>query len=235
MKRDLFIKKRNIRLAATVDIPKENTQEDTFVIIFLGWESYRVKRTYASFQNLCHRLGLASITFDFRGHGESSGNIKNFNLVKAVEDTNLVLEWITAKHRNIKRFVIIAVSFSAEVALLVSEKDDRVKKLILVSGGFGKGLTKGVDNNYRKRYWDGVSDLIGISFKKYEKKLRVISIPVTLIHGSEDERVPPNLSRELKRFLVNAKVDLHIVEGANHKFDGFKRKRLQYIEKSLSE
>lgn len=222
---------RNKALGITFNPPK-NFKKREIVIITCGWNSGRKRATYTSVQALCAQNNLASITFDFQGTGESPGKLDDTNLATMVEDIRSIIKFAKTRIQNLSKITIIANSLSAEAVLLVASNSSLVKKLILCSAGMGKGIAK-VDNSSRELYWNNIKDFTGISLSDYKSRLKAIGIPITIIHSKDDEKIPYSQAQELEELLVNAEVNVNLVEGTNHKFEGKEHIRLELIANAL--
>jgi hypothetical protein len=66
--------------------------------------------------------GIASVRFDFRGHGESSGNSLDFSVIGQNLDAEAVLEYIKRESTGQVRMHIIGASFGAPPALFAAAR-----------------------------------------------------------------------------------------------------------------
>jgi pimeloyl-ACP methyl ester carboxylesterase len=107
------------------------------------------------------------LAIDFRGHGESSGDLRNFSeqdFRNMTLDVKAGKEFLKKQGLNVSELIIIGASIGANTALNYGVQDKDVKTIILMSPGLNyRGVT--VEENAPK--FDGRLLLIASSEDEY--------------------------------------------------------------------
>lgn len=171
------------------------------------------KSSRARFKKLRHALnkkGLSSMSFDFVGHGESEGELKNSSLEKRFEQAKL-----TIKQHSPDFSTLIASSMSAYTAIKLTEIFP-IKNLILMVPAvytskaytltFGPSFSKTIRE---KNSWLN-SDAFSI-LKEFKGNLLIIA-------AQNDEVIPPLVLERIYSSASSAKSKkLHIIPNAEHR------------------
>ena len=126
-------------------------QLNTTAVIFLHMLNGK-KEDWENLNNWTASRGYTTLAIDFRGHGESQGDLKNFD---ARDYKKMLLDVAAAKNflkeKGYKKIAIGGASIGANVALRYSASDPEIKKVVLFSPGENyKGITTlDVLNNYK--------------------------------------------------------------------------------------
>ena len=171
------------------------------------------------------QAGIPAIRFSFTGNGGSGGKFTDCAISKEVEDLGSVFDAI--KDRTI---CYIGHSMGGAVGVLRTAKDPRIKALVSLAGmvhtkAFSErefGMVKPGegfmwdDTNcpLSQKYMDDMT-AIGSVIGEAPK----IHVPWLLIHGTEDDVVPIQESREIFA-KANQPKELIELKGANHVFAG---------------
>ena len=106
---------------------------ETGVVIIVGGPQYRAG-SHRQFTLLARQLaeqGIASIRFDYRGMGDSEGDMRNFETIDA--DIKAAIDTFTTQTTGIKQIVLWGLCDAASAALYYGHTDPRVKGLILLN------------------------------------------------------------------------------------------------------
>jgi len=106
---------------------------ETGLVIIVGGPQYRAG-SHRQFTLLARQLaeqGIASIRFDYRGMGDSEGDMRNFEAIDA--DIKAAIDTITTQTPGIKQIVLWGLCDAASAALYYGHTDPRVKGLILLN------------------------------------------------------------------------------------------------------
>ncbi|MHB1052283.1 MAG: hydrolase 1, exosortase A system-associated [Thiobacillus sp.] len=106
---------------------------ETGVVIIVGGPQYRAG-SHRQFTLLARQLaeqGIASIRFDYRGMGDSEGDMRNFEDIDA--DIKAAIDTFTTQTPGIKQIVLWGLCDAASAALYYGHTDPRVKGLILLN------------------------------------------------------------------------------------------------------
>lgn len=193
-----------------------------------------------------HRI--ASLRFDFRGCGDSSGYFSDMSVLGEIEDAKNAVNFLCSQPGiDKKRIGLIGLSLGAISASYVAGKDRRITALALwapaadlVEEAEQIKSQKEVRLIKRLKMMDYYGLLIGKKFideiPKIDplvaiKKYRGSTI---IIQGANDESVP--LSHSLRYYELLKKKRLHVeryfIEGADHTFDSYPWEQ-EVIKKTL--
>lgn len=179
--------------------------------------------------------GIASLRFDFRGHGESGGTKEDLTLAGVANDVRSALQELGS---SVERVSLLGASFSGGICASVAARHpDLVDRLVL----FNPLL------NYKKRfiddkdYWhadridaDAVELLNTNRYVEHSPTFRLgrallnevfwwdtladlprITAPTLIVHGTRDTFIPVESSRMAVRSMTGT-VELLELEGAQH-------------------
>ncbi|MEM0438301.1 MAG: alpha/beta fold hydrolase [Candidatus Micrarchaeia archaeon] len=168
--------------------------------------------------------GIDSLAIDLNGHGASSGSIAEFTVSRAIEDVIAAVEF--ARSKGYSKIGIFGFSLGGYIALAALGKDPSIAGTAVLGAPvsnfadtFGKAdLNEWKSSNMFNSRHLGVSIGLNYSFYtdglQYESKLSGISIPVLIIHGTDDDVVPIAQSEALVKRLKSA--HLLRLDGATH-------------------
>jgi len=171
--------------------------------------------------------GVPVLRFSFSGNGNSEGNFTDSNITKEVEDLGAVLDAVATDGKQV---CYVGHSMGGAVGVLRAARDTRINKLVSLAGmvdtaGFAQREFGDVKPDHGNM-WDDedcplstsfMNDLTGIG--SVQNRATEISVPWLLIHGTEDDVVPLQDSKDI---LAKAGPNATLVEipGADHVFNG---------------
>ena len=167
--------------------------------------------------------GIPALRFSFSGNGNSDGNFADSTISKEVEDLGTVID--AAKDF---RVTYVGHSMGGAVGVIRASRDERIRRLVSLAGmvhtkAFAQrefGQVK-VDHGFMwddeecplsKTYMDDlttIDNLLPLAAK--------IHVPWLLVHGTNDDVVPIEDSREIFA-LANEPKELVELDGCNHVF-----------------
>lgn len=173
---------------------------------------------------------IASVRFDFNGHGDSDGKFENMTVLNEIEDANAILNYVKTDP-HVRNIYLVGHSQGGVVAsMLAGLYPDLIKKVVLLApaatlkGDALEGNTQGVTYNP-----DHIPDrlpfkdlTLGGFYLRIAQQLPIYEVsaqftkPVCLIHGTDDTVVSPNASKKYDQIYQNS--TLHLIEGADHCF-----------------
>lgn len=109
------------------------TPAETGVLIVVGGPQYRAG-SHRQFTLLARQLaeqGIASMRFDYRGMGDSEGNMRNFEMVDA--DIRVAIDTLLSQTQKMRHVAIWGLCDAASAALYYAHTDTRVSSLILLN------------------------------------------------------------------------------------------------------
>lgn len=175
---------------------------------------------------------VASVRFDFNGHGESDGKFEDMTVVNEIEDAKAILSYVRTDP-HVRNIFLIGHSQGGVVAsMLAGLYPDVIKKVVLLASAAQlkddalKGNTQGATynpNHIPANVPFGDKKLGGFYLRTaqvlpiYEIAQRYTG-PASVIVGSNDEVVDPKYSKKYDEVYANS--ELHIINGADHSFTG---------------
>lgn len=179
---------------------------------------------------------VASVRFDFDGHGESDGKFEDMTVPSEIADGKAILDYVRTDP-HVRDIFLIGHSQGGVVAsMLAGLYPDLIKKLVLMAPAAQlkddalKGNTQGAVFNP-----DHIPDIVPLVGAKMGQKLggfylrtaQVLPIyqisarfhgPVNIIVGSNDQVVDPKYSKKYDQVYRNSQ--LHLIANADHSFTG---------------
>jgi dipeptidyl aminopeptidase/acylaminoacyl peptidase len=202
------------------------------VVLCHGFATGKDGRTYLRLEEILNGEGVATLRFDFFGHGESGGRFEDITVSEAADNVLRALNFMHGQ--GFQRKALFGSSFGGLAALLTagwsrdlvglalkSPVSDYLSRLCLNWEGFDpdtwrrRGFLKFTDIN-------GGESRLNYAFYREAEKVRAyetaanVRIPVLIVHGEADESVPLEQSRRLADLLPNAR--LEILPSADHRY-----------------
>jgi exosortase A-associated hydrolase 1 len=164
------------------------------VIIVVGGPQYRVG-SHRQFVLLARHLAASDIPvmrFDYRGMGDSSGDIRNFEDIES--DIGHAIDEFFAREPSLKEVVIWGLCDAASAALFYAHGDPRVRGLVLLNpwvrtdGGMAKAYLK---HYYLSRLTDRElwSKIFGGRFDYVGAAKSICNLASKAMHGNKDNDV----------------------------------------------
>lgn len=126
---------------------------ETGVVIIVGGPQYRAG-SHRQFTLLARQLaeqGIASIRFDYRGMGDSEGDIRYFEAIDA--DIRAAVELLMSQVPRLKQVSLWGLCDAASAALYYAHTDLRVQGLILLNP-WAHSETASARAKIKHYYWD---------------------------------------------------------------------------------
>ena len=186
----------------------------------------------STFRKYCGKKKIGFLTFEYSGHGKSSGKFIEGNISKWSNDAKQIIK---AKIKGKKKLIFIGSSMGSWIALnLFAVFKKQIKGFIGISSApefleklmwkkFTKKIKKIIVKKkiYNLEHGNYVYPLTkqlfldGKKNKVFKMKLN-IKIPVTMFHGAKDESVPTNFSKKVLKIFPRAKKKVFIIKGGDH-------------------
>jgi pimeloyl-ACP methyl ester carboxylesterase len=188
--------------------------------------------------------GDAYLTFDLRGHGESSGTMAELTVTRALADVETVLAW--ARER-FARIVVIGSSLGGQLAAWAAARNpDVIAANLLIAPAFAfyenRVRDLGPDGEARLRAegyaiirneWvtttigrELVEDAVGYGLDRLLPDYRT---PTLILHGTEDTTVPIAGSVEFVRRSTARPLELVAIAGGDHRLTDHKAVLFDYM------
>lgn len=211
---------------------------DKIVVLCHGLNADKTERnSFNSFVKKLQNKNINSFRFDFRAHGESTGNDFEMKPTKEVEDLEKTIEYL--KSYGFNEIIVLGASFGGSIiSLLDYNKYDCIKGLICWYGALDYFATIETERFFSQEHkkiaeregWFKVkSKRTGKIFRLgkdlYEEVYKIIpyeslikvKLPILFVHGLIDNMVPYELSIKVSKMCKNAKLEL--IENGTHTFD----------------
>lgn len=229
----MIITDDGIDLSAVLETPAGTAGADDcpLAILLHGFTSARDRPHTLLAAAAMRAAGCATVRFDLYGHGESGGEFRKHTLHKWISNTLAVIDWV--RDLGYTDLILSGHSQGGLVAALAAGMEaDRIRGLILRAPAFMipqgaregsllgfrfdpdhipdtvpvyKGLT--LDGNYIRVAQTICAEKTATRFKG----------PVLILHGDEDDTVPPaDSERMADRY---ADCELAVMHGETHHFD----------------
>lgn len=234
-----FINDDGIQLSALLERPKGG-KSSSLVIFLHGFTSGKDRPHNIQAAEAIRDTGLSTLRFDLYGHGESGGEFRKHTLYKWISNTMTVIDW--ARENSFEEIYLSGHSQGGLVAALTAGMEtDRIKGLILRAPAFmipecaREGNMLGYQFNP-----DNIPDVIDtiknlVLDGNYIRAAQMIHTddafrftgPVLIMHGSEDDTVPLEYSRNAAARYRDC--ELKVMEGETHHFDRHPEQMKQII------
>lgn len=212
----------------TPDLPEN--EKCPIVIIMHGITSFKERPIFIMLADKLQSEGIASIRFDFNGHGESEGEFIDMTVPKEIGDARAVYEY--AKSLNfVNGISLLGHSQGGVVASMFGgELKNNIQSIVLMApAGIIEDASKGgvilgqtFNTNNIPEYIEFNNHKIGSDYIKTAQTLNIYETaaqyegPVCIIHGTMDELVPYNYGEKYRDIYKNG--TLYPIEGENHSF-----------------
>ncbi len=177
------------------------------VLLYLHGARWNVTGSATRIRRM-QELGFSVLAIDYRGFGKSTAQLPSEQL--ALEDARAAWDWLAARYPDRPRY-IFGHSLGGAIAIdLASRVDD--EHGTLVEGTF-TSIPDLVDTF--KWGWLPVSGLIT---QRFESVSRVAGIgsPLLVVHGAQDQLIPPELGRRLFEAAASPKLFVEVEGGSHH-------------------
>lgn len=192
-------------------------------IIFHGFTANRNTSLLKEITNSLRDENIASVRFDFNGHGDSDGKFENMTVLNEIEDANAILNYVKTDP-HVRNIYLVGHSQGGVVAsMLAGLYPDLIKKVVLLAPAATlksdalKGNTQGVTYNpdhipdclpFKDLTLGGFYLRIAQQLPIYEVSAQFTKL-VCLIHGTDDNVVSPNASKKYDQIYQNS--TLHLI------------------------
>ena len=222
-----FLTKRNKLRYYAINLHKE-----IIVIFFHGFMSDITGKKPAFLAKFCRNKRVGFLTFEYSGHGKSSGTFTKGNISKWTNDSRLLIKKKIKKKKNL---VFIGSSMGSWIALnLFKQFKKQIKGFIGISSApefieklmwkkFNKKIRKIIIRNKIYHLEHGgftyplTKQLIfdGRKNKIFQKNIN-LAIPLVLFHSLNDKVVPISFSKKILKLCKKSKKKLIKIKKGDH-------------------
>ena len=221
------------KLSAVIQKPEGDKMP--MVMILHGFTGNKNEKLLTTLADALEAKGIASIRFDFNGHGESEGDFVNMTVLNEIEDAKQVYAYV----RDLRYVESVCVAGHSQggvvTSMLAGELGaEAIKKVVLLAPaavlrddairGSVMGTTYDAGNPPESvkifgRYNLGRGYMLTSQTLPIYETAEKFTGPACMIHGTADRIVPYTYSQRYAKIYANG--ELHLIEGADHGFTGF--------------
>lgn len=229
---DVQILRDGLTLRGTFNKP--DTSEFDLVVLMHGFTSDRGVNPDQSLYQLAERFekrGLATLRFDFNGHGTSDGDFKNMTVFNEISDGKAILDYACSL-KGVRKLYLLGHSQGGVVASMIAGYyHEKIDKLVLMAPaatlkddalkGNTQGFTYDPENipdelPIKKGLTLGGFYLRTAQTMPIYEVARQYQGPVCLVHGLDDQVVDNIASKRYDDVYQNDK--LNLLPHADHGF-----------------
>ncbi len=214
-------------------------KHSAFAVVWVhGFGSHRGGEKAEAIAGVCARRGWAFAAFDFRGHGESSGEMHELRASRLLEDLEAVRDWLAARGHT--RLGLVGSSMGGfATAWFTKRNADRVLGCVLLAPGLGfldrrwdqltpdeRAEWKRAGRRRLKNEWVDVDIGYGLVEEREQFSPRELVVgwrtPALLFHGLTDDTVPDSDSLFFIRNVEYPRVELRLLKDGDHRLTAYK-------------
>ena len=250
LKQEFTLQGDHGRLSAVLQTPKHK-KTYPLVIIAHGFNASKEMYLLTNLAAQLNEHGIATLLFDFNGHGQSEGSFLDMTIPNEIEDVRRVYTYVT-KLPRVKSVSMVGHSMGAVVVAMSSGElgADKIETIVLMSPApeltkdTAKGDLFGVryDTKNVPEYITLSNGLkVGRAFLTTTPNVKIYEIsklytgPVFVVHSKDDQLVPYKYGLEFSRIYENAL--LETLHGFDHNFTqdtpAVNKKITDYLVKQL--
>jgi hypothetical protein len=215
------------RLSAYLQKPRADYRGPIAVLMH-GFMANKKLEPLKSIANELESRGIASLRFDFDGHGESEGRFRDMTVLTELDDARRVIDYVR-RAGAYDSIALVGHSQGGVVAgMIAGELGDEIKALVQLAPAavlkddalqgvlMGKHYDPSNPPETLTVFFHRVGKgyfLAAQSLPIYEQS-SLYKGPVLLIHGTKDKIVPHSYSEKYDQVYSNSQLQLY--EGENH-------------------
>ncbi|MBA4187250.1 MAG: hypothetical protein C0467_04445 [Planctomycetaceae bacterium] len=219
--------------------PGSDSNHSNFATVWVhGFGSFRGGEKAAAVRGECAKYGWSFLSFDFRGHGRSSGTMHDLRASRLLEDLGTVREYLAAQGRTQLGLIGSSMGGFASTWFTLAHRES-VVGCVLLAPAFGflqrrwdrltpdeRAEWKRTDRLPVKNEWIETELAYGLveereRFHPNELAARWNS-PALLFHGLGDDVVPAEDSLAFLRETAYPGVELRIFKDGDHRLTAYK-------------
>lgn len=220
-------------LSVLYGAPPDGRQNGLCVLYLHGFGSVQTGEKAEFFRQRALEEGFAFCSFDFQGHGQSGGTMRDLSLTRNLEDLSRVLAYL--REKDCDRICLLGSSMGGGVAIWYSalHPDEIVAGLHIAPAlHLEEGLVSWVGPEGCRTWqetgsihfendlvscelgWDLIEDLRKYSF---EQLLQTYRTPALLLQGKLDTSVPWKEAVDFAARCAGPEVELHLFADGDHR------------------
>jgi uncharacterized protein len=206
------------------------------VILYHGFTGTKCEahQLFVKISRALEKNGIAAFRFDFAGSGDSDGNFEHMTASSELRDAAAILSSVRSDPRvQADQVTLLGLSMGGFVAgITAGDHPEAVHRLVLLApaGNLpqimqGRAVAAGVGAD--SKYFDHNGNLVGVDLYRDLQHIdgfdraKPYQGPVLLMHGTEDQAVPYQVSEKYVAGVYGDRATLRLIDGAGHTFDSF--------------
>jgi len=239
-----------VGLSAIVQKPSAD-YKGPIVILMHGFMSNKKLEPLKGIANELEAKGIASLRFDFDGHGKSEGRFRDMTVLTELDDARAVIDYVR-QNPSFNQIALVGHSQGGVVAgMIAGELGDEIKALVQLAPA-AVLIDDALQGVLMGRHYDPLNPpetlfvffhRVGKGYFEVAKSLPIYERsslykgPVLLIHGTKDKIVPYSYSEKYDQVYENSELQLY--EGENHVLSKCRKaivkQTVDFLTKNLSE
>ncbi len=224
------------KLSAVIQKPELNAGEKCRIVMILhGFTGNKNEKLLTAIADALESHGVASIRFDFNGHGQSEGSFTDMTVLNEIEDAKKVYDYV----KGLEYVDSVSVAGHSQggvvTGMLAGELGaEKIHSIVLLAPaavlrddairGSVFGVTFDAENPPESvqlfgNYSMGREYVLTAQTLQIYPTSEKFTGAVCLIHGTADRIVPYTYSENYHRLYKNS--ELNLIQGADHGFTGF--------------
>jgi len=234
MKQKIYFKNsKGDKICGILSNPTDDISK-LIVILCHGFTTSKDNSTNRKLEEILNEKDIATLRFDFFGHGESEGDFAEITVSEGADDTLRAIDYLKAL--GYSKIGLFGGSFGGITSIMTTSKTKDLCMLALKSPVVNykerdlivkskEELEQWKKDGYRE-YVDGKDNKHKLNytfFEDYDNNdgyavATKITIPTLIVHGDKDESVPVEQSIKVSDILSDC--TLEIIPEANHHYSG---------------
>ncbi|MBP2056874.1 pimeloyl-ACP methyl ester carboxylesterase [Lactobacillus colini] len=228
--KNITIKRDGLNLAAKISLPNSDNYDVAILAYgFVGMMDPKVNDLLPVIAQKLQEKGLATVRFDFNGHGESDGPLDNMSIYNELEDYHAVLQYVFDNFDGLNHLYLIGHSQGGVLSsMMAGFYPDKVAKLVIMSSAatlvddarIGTCMGVNYDPNNIPEKVDFKDFKLNDWYFRTARFINNYDIaqafrgPVLALHGENDQVVNNYASRHYQAIFDNC--EYHLIKGSDH-------------------
>ena len=171
------------------------------------------KESHHDFARAALPLGLAAISFDQRGHGESDGPMDD----RVLDDVTAMATLLRTSIGDDRAPIALRGSSMGGYLAILSAGPAHAAAVVAICPASGDGLRRGLRSGSFQFNADAATLDPFLAGHDLHAAVEALDVPLLLLHAEGDERVPVEHSRELAALFTHPESRLIAVPGGHHR------------------
>jgi pimeloyl-ACP methyl ester carboxylesterase len=219
------------------DLSYADARGDGVIVFVHGFGSNRHGEKSVALEEACAEYGWAFAAFDFRGHGESDGSMRDLRASRLLEDLDAIHRALAS--RGMHRLFLAGSSMGALASAWFALQCNDVAACVLIAPAF-RFLERRWQtlSDFEREYWRQAGHVrytnefidveIGYGLVaewplyRFEQLAERWQKPALIFHGLADDIVPASDSIEFQQKAAGADIELRLFKSGTHRLSELK-------------